>query len=72
MNKELLELQLTILNSNLTQETRTLIEILNYLKSLPPPGKDLLSWVLKLIKLILVMPAISMQQVNDSFQHLNK
>ena len=57
LNKELLELQLTILGSNLIQEARTLIEIVTYLKSLPHPGKDLLSEVSKLMKLILVMPA---------------
>ena len=57
LNKELLELQLTILGSNLTQEACTLIEIVTYLKSLPRPGKDLLSEVSILMKLILVMPA---------------
>ncbi len=56
-NGQSLQLQLQILVSTVPEDIHTIMEVLSYLKEMPASEKELINEVVKLAKLILVMPA---------------
>ena len=56
-NEQALQIQLHILASTVPDDISNVIEVLSYLKKMPESEKELINEVVKLAKLILVMPA---------------
>ena len=56
-DSQTLKVQLQILASTVPAEIKTIVDILLYIKELPPSEKELLNQIIVLVKLILVMPA---------------